>query len=253
MPKEYAEEKAAGKPEESAEESAQEKAGEKSEERDVDKAGEEAAPAKEEAVEEGAEKELPQDAEDAEEEAAGDDQDEEEPTEEGAAGEPKEKEPEKEKRQAKGGARKIVRIGSKDLDGGITLRHGLKYVPGMSFMFANAVSTVCGFADKKIGDLSEDELKKVEDIIANPGKHGISPWLFNRRFDPEDGSDKHLISAQLELKRKMDINELKKRKCYRGVRHIIGLPVRGQRTRSSFRKSATVGVSRVKAKQGARK
>ncbi|MBN2330464.1 MAG: 30S ribosomal protein S13, partial [Candidatus Aenigmarchaeota archaeon] len=107
--------------------------------------------------------------------------------------------------------------------------------------------------DKRVGDLSEGELKRIEDIIANPGKHGISPWLCNRRSDPEDGADKHLISAQLELRRKMDINELKKRKCYRGVRHIIGLPVRGQRTRSSFRKAATVGVSRVKAKPAAAK
>ena len=46
----------------------------------------------------------------------------------------------------------------------------------------------------------------------------------------------------------MDIDKLKKIRCYRGVRHMQGLPVRGQRTRSSFRKSGkTVGVSREKA------
>jgi small subunit ribosomal protein S13 len=164
----------------------------------------------------------------------------------GAKDENAEKKPEK--KAGKSLARKIVRIGSKDLNGEMTVKRGLQYVPGVSFMLANAVSSVCGFADKKVGDLSDDEKKKLEDIMAHPDKYEIKPWLYNRRFDPEDGLDKHLIAAQLELKRKMDINELKKRKCYRGVRHITGLPVRGQRTRSSFRKSATVGVSRVKAK-----
>ncbi|MBN2331134.1 MAG: hypothetical protein JXC85_04945, partial [Candidatus Aenigmarchaeota archaeon] len=45
----------------------------------------------------------------------------------------------KEQKKAKGGARTIVRIGSKDLDGSITVSKGLKHVPGVSFMYANAV------------------------------------------------------------------------------------------------------------------
>jgi small subunit ribosomal protein S13 len=40
----------------------------------------------------------------------------------------------------------------------------------------------------------------------------------------------------------MDIKNLRKMKCYRGVRHSLGLPVRGQKTRSNFRKGKTVGV-----------
>jgi small subunit ribosomal protein S13 len=87
-------------------------------------------------------------------------------------------------------------------------------------------------------------------MISNPEKHGIPRWMYNRRLDPEDGSDRHMVASKLELRKKMDINELKKRKCYRGVRHILGLPVRGQRTRSSFRTQTTVGVSRAKAKPG---
>ncbi len=231
------------------------------EEKPKENAQEEPAPAEEGKAEEQAaeekgaedksEEEPSEDAEEAKEDAAGVEQGEKEPSkegEEGSADGQKEKEKGKEQKQAKSNARTIVRIGSKDLDGNITVGNGLKYVPGVSFMYANAVSTVSGLGDKKVGDLSEEELKKIEDIIANPDKYGIKTWLYNRRFDPEDGADRHIIAAQLELKKKMDINELKKRKCYRGVRHIIGLPVRGQRTRSSFRRAATVGVSRVKAK-----
>ena len=157
-----------------------------------------------------------------------------------------------ENKPAKSAMRKIIRVCGKDLDGALTVKRALPGVPGVGFMLANAASKVCGFADKELGELSEDELKKLKDILENPAKYEIPTWLYNRRFDPEDGLDGHLISAQLELRRKMDINELKKRKCYRGVRHIIGLPVRGQRTRSSFRGSATVGVSRVKAKPKAK-
>jgi small subunit ribosomal protein S13 len=112
---------------------------------------------------------------------------------------------------------------------------------------ANAVSEASGLGKKRVEELTEHEMKKVEDMLANPGNYGIPAWIFNRRSDPAAGTDRHIVSADLELTHKMDINELKKRKCYRGIRHIQGLPVRGQRTRSSFRKAATVGVSRSKA------
>jgi small subunit ribosomal protein S13 len=34
-------------------------------------------------------------------------------------------------------------------------------------------------------------------------------------------------------------------KCYRGIRHSAGQPVRGQKTRSHFRKNKSVGVKRA--------
>jgi len=160
------------------------------------------------------------------------------------------KAPEKKMEKVERVATKIVRVGAKDLDGALTVKKALPGVTGVGFMFGNATANVCGFGDKKLADLSEDEMKRLEDILQNPEKYGIPRWLYNRRFDPEDGNDKHVISGRLELRHRMDINELKKIKCYRGVRHTLGLPVRGQRTRSSFRKSATVGVTRTKAKPG---
>ncbi|UCD03116.1 MAG: 30S ribosomal protein S13 [Candidatus Aenigmatarchaeota archaeon] len=146
----------------------------------------------------------------------------------------------------------IVRVGGKDLDGDKPVKLEISNIRGVSFTLANAAAKVSGLGEKKIGELKEDEIKHIEDILQNPGKHGIPSWMFNRRADPEEGSDKHVISAPLELRHKMDINELKKRKTYRGIRHIQGLPVRGQRTRSSFRKAATVGVSRAKSRPASR-
>lgn len=143
----------------------------------------------------------------------------------------------------------IVRLGGKDLDGSMKLSRAMSNIRGVSYTLCNAVSKVSKLGDKKVSDLSEAETKKIEDMMSNPGKYGIPEWMFNRRMDPETGENGHVVSAQLELRHKMDINELKKRKNYRGVRHIQKLPVRGQRTRSSFRTSATVGVSKAKARK----
>jgi small subunit ribosomal protein S13 len=167
-----------------------------------------------------------------------------------SAEEPREEEKKERKAEKKDTRRNIVRVGGKDLDGDVKLQRGIRDIRGVGFTLASAAAKVSGLADRKIGELKEDEIKKVEDIVENPAKYGIPSWMYNRRLDPESGGDGHNISAKLELRQKMDINELKKRKCYRGIRHIQGLPVRGQRTRSSFRKSATVGVSRAKAKPG---
>ena len=229
----------------------------KAEEDAKEEAKEEAEEAVEEMAEEepaqGPEEEAEKEPEEAPEEEAGEEDDEDDKgTEKKPDVENDKDKAEPEKKPSKGSMRKIIRVGGKDLDGALTVRRALPGVPGVGFMFGNAASKVCGFAGKTLGELSEDELKKLKDIIENPSKYEIPSWLYNRRFDPEEGKDGHLISAQLELRRKMDINELKKRKCYRGIRHIIGLPVRGQRTRSSFRRSATVGVSRVKAKPAAK-
>jgi small subunit ribosomal protein S13 len=52
------------------------------------------------------------------------------------------------------------------------------------------------------------------------------------------------------MKKEFDVRRLKKIRSYRGLRHALGQPTRGQRTRSHFRargkKKATIGVKRKK-------
>jgi small subunit ribosomal protein S13 len=139
---------------------------------------------------------------------------------------------------------KIVRVGETNLDGTKTVGVAIRKIKGVSFSYANAVAKVSGFENKRLGELSEEELNLLEDIMVNPEKHSLPSWCFNRRKDPNSGTDKHLIMSQLDLTQKMDINEEKRIKSYVGIRHILGLPVRGQRTRSSFRKGKVVGVKR---------
>jgi len=140
----------------------------------------------------------------------------------------------------------IVRFVETNLDGSKNVNESIRRIDGVSFMLSNAIAKRCGLAGKKLGQLSEREMKSLEEAILNPGSIGIPDWMFNRRKEPLTGRDRHLTASQLDFTHKMDINELKKMKCYRGVRHIQGQPVRGQRTRSSFRKGGTVGVKRKK-------
>jgi len=169
---------------------------------------------------------------------------------------PEQKNERAEKEKSSGHAkpeRKIIRLGETNLDGSKRVDVAIRQVKGVSFVFANAVAKTLGFENRSLGDLSESELKTLEDALTNPAKYDIPSWLFNRRKDPDSGTDTHLLTSNLELTQKMDIDRMKKIKCYRGVRHILDLPVRGQRTRSSFRKGKTIGVSRkAKAKQAAK-
>ena len=140
----------------------------------------------------------------------------------------------------------IVRFLDTNLDGSKPVQAAIRSVPGIGPMFSNAVSRVSGLGAKKFTDMSENEMKRLEDIILHPEKHGIPLWMLNRRREPQTNIARHLTASQLDFTHKMDINEMKKARSYKGVRHSLGLPVRGQRTRSSFRTGTTVGVKRKK-------
>ena len=141
----------------------------------------------------------------------------------------------------------IIRLVETNIDGRKDVNSAIRSVSGVSFMFANAITKAGGFGKKKLGELSEEDVKKLEAIITHPEKYNIPSWLYNRRKEPATGEDKHLSASSLEFAHKMDINEMKKNKTYKGVRHSAGLPVRGQRTQSSFRHGRSVGVSKKKA------
>jgi small subunit ribosomal protein S13 len=95
---------------------------------------------------------------------------------------------------------------------------------------------------KQVGSLSVDEVKKIEDVIKNPLKYKIPNFILNRRKDYDTGEDKHLTAADLKLITGFDIKRFKKIRSYKGIRHAMGKPVRGQRTKGHFRHGKTVGV-----------
>lgn len=142
--------------------------------------------------------------------------------------------------QDKGYKDKVVRILSKDIEGGMTLYPGLTKIKGVSWTLSKSACDILGIdKNKRIGLLSEDEIKKISDFLKNPE---VPSFLKNRQSDFETGEDKHLIGSDLELRKEFDIKKLKKIKSYRGYRHMSGLPMRGQRTRSNFRRNKSKGV-----------
>ncbi|BAW30984.1 MAG TPA: 30S ribosomal protein S13 [Methanothermobacter sp.] len=143
----------------------------------------------------------------------------------------------------------IVRIARKDLNGNKTIEHAITDIKGVGKAFAKAIVSVLGLdGQEKIGYLSEDDITRLEEALKNPGKYDIPHWMMNRRQDYGTGQDKHIIEADLEMSLREDLNRLKKIRSYRGIRHELGLPVRGQRTKSTFRKGQSVGVRRRKRK-----
>lgn len=149
--------------------------------------------------------------------------------------------------------RHIIRIANTDLDGNKAIARALTKIRGISFMFANTLCNLTGIdKNKKTGNLDESEIKKIESTIADPVAAGAPSWILNRQRDPEEGIDKHLTGSNLKFTSENDIKMMRKIKCYRGIRHSFGLPVRGQRTRSNFRrnKGKVMGVAKKKAKPG---
>ncbi len=144
--------------------------------------------------------------------------------------------------------RHIVRVANTDLDGNKQIGDAVRKIKGIGFSFSSAI---CHLAQvdgtKKAGNLVPEEVKKIDEAIANLGKL-VPSWMLNRRKDLEDGTDKHLIGNDLTFAQESDIRLMKQIRSYKGVRHSIAAPVRGQRTRSNFRKNKGKVIGVVKKK-----
>src|SRR5271166_2504743 len=86
---------------------------------------------------------------------------------------------------------------------GLTYIYGIGRTRALSLLFRAGVNP-----DKKVADLSEDEVNKVRTLIENEGA----------------------IEGDLRKEVSMNIKRLIEMGSYRGLRHRRGLPVRGQRT-----------------------
>ncbi len=145
--------------------------------------------------------------------------------------------------------RYVVRIAGTDLDGKLKLAYGLAGIKGIGYNTALAILRVLGIdPEKRTGFLTDEEIERIEDAIANPTKYGLPPWMLNRRKDYETGIDMHLVGADLIFKAKQDIEREKRIKSWRGIRHALGLKVRGQRTHTTGRLGVTVGVTKKRKK-----
>lgn len=144
----------------------------------------------------------------------------------------------------------IVRIAGVDLPGDKALVYALADIKGIGFNTAFALLRKLGYDPLRLlGTLTEEDVEKISNVLKNIESLGLPSWVLNRRKDPVTGADRHLITADLLLTVRGDIESMKKIKSYKGIRHMYGLKVRGQRTRTTGRTGLTLGVKRGAAKQ----
>lgn len=108
----------------------------------------------------------------------------------------------------------MARIAGIDLPKNKRGEIGLTYIYGIGRSTAQRILTEAGVNfDKKVSEWDDDDLNKIRTIITDSAK--VEGALRSE--------------TQLNIKRLMDIG------CYRGVRHRVGLPVRGQSTKNNSR------------------
>ena len=146
----------------------------------------------------------------------------------------------------------ILRIAGKDIEGGKKLIVALSEVKGVGYNFAQVLTQSLNInPEKRVGFLTENELREIEEAISNPNKAGMPQWYSNRRKHMDTGSSDHMITSDLDFAASNDIEREKIVMSWRGYRHMFGLRVRGQCTRTTGRKGGAVGVKKVKAMPGA--
>jgi len=108
----------------------------------------------------------------------------------------------------------MARIAGVDLPNNKRGEIGLTYIYGIGRSSAQAILTKAGIDyDTKGKDWNDDQIAAIRSLISEEYK-----------IEGELRS-----SVQMNIKRLMDIG------CYRGIRHRLGLPVRGQTTKNNAR------------------
>jgi small subunit ribosomal protein S13 len=146
----------------------------------------------------------------------------------------------------------ILRIAGKDIEGTKKLIVALSEIKGIGYNFAQVLTQSLTInPNMRVGFLTDNDIREIEQAISNPARAGIPQWYLNRRKNMDDGSNYHMITSDLDFAASNDIEREKIVMSWRGYRHMFGLRVRGQCTRTTGRKGGAVGVKKVKAMPGA--
>jgi small subunit ribosomal protein S13 len=148
--------------------------------------------------------------------------------------------------------RQILRLGGKDLNGKKKILAALADIKGIGFNTANAILNKLNIdVNTRLGSISEADLNRIDEFTKNLQSKVELAYLLNRRKDPSSGSNIHLIGSDLDFIIKDDFRRERDMMSWKGIRHSLGLKVRGQRTRTTGRKGLTVGVRKGVARPSA--
>ena len=123
---------------------------------------------------------------------------------------------------------------------------GLTQIKGIGYNFATSIlDTLKINTNTNIGFLSESDVQSIEKLITNPIAGNFPVWFLNRRKDIETGANMHLLTSDIPFTLRNDIDRERITSSWRGYRHMYGLKVRGQCTRTTGRKGGAVGVAKA--------
>ena len=108
----------------------------------------------------------------------------------------------------------MARIAGIDLPKEKRIEIGLTYIYGIGRTSANKILAEAGInPDTRVKDLTEEDEAKLREVIGHS----------------------YVVEGDLRRNVAMDIKRLTEIGCYRGIRHRLGLPVRGQSTKNNAR------------------
>ncbi|GFS41792.1 ribosomal protein S13/S18 family [Actinidia rufa] len=105
-----------------------------------------------------------------------------------------------------------ARVGGVEIPNNKRVQYSLQYIHGIGRTRAKQILCDLKMENKITKDLSEDELIILRREVSN-----------------------YMIEGDLRRFNALAIKRLKEIQCYRGIRHIKGLPCRGQRTKNNCR------------------
>jgi small subunit ribosomal protein S13 len=108
----------------------------------------------------------------------------------------------------------MARISGVDLPNDKRVEIALTYIYGIGRTLATKIVTDCGInPDTRVKDLVDEQIAKIRETLDNDYK----------------------VEGDLRREIALNIKRLTEIGCYRGRRHRVGLPVRGQRTKTNAR------------------
>ena len=128
----------------------------------------------------------------------------------------------------------MPRIAGVDIPGNKRSVIALTYIYGIGRTSAGRILNQAGIDESvRAKDLSEDELSRLASII----------------------DKNYMVEGELRRLVAQNVSRLRDIGCYRGIRHRVGLPVRGQRTRTNARtrkgpRKTVAGKRSVKEQRG---
>uniref|UniRef100_A0A1D1YKC1 30S ribosomal protein S13, chloroplastic n=1 Tax=Anthurium amnicola TaxID=1678845 RepID=A0A1D1YKC1_9ARAE len=107
---------------------------------------------------------------------------------------------------------RCVRVGGVEIPNNKRVEYSLQYIHGIGRVRARQILCDLSLENKLTKDLSDEELITLRDEVS-----------------------KYMIEGDLKRFNRLAIERLREIRCYRGIRHELGLPCRGQHTKNNCR------------------